>query len=219
MNSPSHTFWERLKAHHKELGMPQKLCPDWVFNPRSDIWDLCEFRKQKERVLFVLKETYGGPFNLLEYLNKDGPRRCYWNVARWAYGILENFPLFEKVPNGREELKPYLMKVAVINIKKTPGEGNSEDPVIRRYARQDRRFLLEQICAVQPTMIVACGTIKPVIELLDLAAIPEKLKDAPVEDQVRKAWVIPMQHPGARTNLKKNYENLKKRVRRARTAE
>lgn len=214
MNSQSHTFWERLEAHHKGHGIREGLCRDWVFNER---WDMDEFRKQKERVLFVLKETNGPVADLMVYL-EDKPLGLYWNVARWAYGILNDFPPFEKIPDG-EELKQYLMKVAVINIKKTPGEGNSEDPVIRTYARQDREFLLEQIRAAQPTMIVACGTIVSVIELLDLAAIPEKLKDAPVEDQVRKAWVIPMQHPRARTNLQKNYENLKKRVRRARTAE
>ena len=218
MNSQSHTFWERLKAHHKELGMPQKLCPDWVFNPRSDIWDLCEFRKQKERVLFVLKETYGGPFNLLVYLNKDGPRRCYWNVARWAYGILENFPLFEKVPNGREELKQYLMKVAVINLKKTPGGRNSQDNLIHIHAHHDREFLLEQIREARPTIIIACGTIIPVMWLLDLPVKPDDVT-APLRDPVTKAEVVQMQHPGAPTNLKDNYENLKKRVRRARTAE
>ena len=40
-----------------------------------------------------------------------------------------------------------------------------------------------QFGAAQPTMIVACGTIAPVIGLLDLGVIPEKVTDAPVEDQ------------------------------------
>ena len=207
MNSQSHTFWERLEAHHKDHGIPEGLCRDWVFNER---WDIDEFRKQKERVLFVLKETYGGPFNLLEYL-KDGPHRCYWNVARWAYGILENFPLFEKVPNGREELKQYLMKVAVINIRKTPGSRSADDRVIHAYAHLNREFLLEQIREVDPTIIVACGTITPVMWLLNLAVKPDDVT-APLRDPVTKAWVVPMQHPGAPTNLQKNYDDLKSRV-------
>ncbi|MFH1373402.1 MAG: hypothetical protein ABII79_06390 [bacterium] len=191
--------WEK---HYKQLGLDaSKICRDGKLNAEK-------YKAAGKKILFVLKETNdykGGLQNLL----KNGPRFQMWHaVARWAHGILHDFPSFDE-NMLREELTESLHRVAAINLKKATGGASSDMSVINAYAFRDRELLLKQIGEIKPELIVACGTFDILVWLLELNVKPDRPMQEPVKDKTGDVWVIPFRHP-ARTDNRKTYCELKK---------
>lgn len=64
-----------------------------------------------------------------------------YTLARWAAGILNEFPLYEQIQNNNIILKASLRKTATINLKKAGGAFQAVPPVINAYAHQDKDLL------------------------------------------------------------------------------
>lgn len=126
------------------------------------------FCLEKVKILWILRETDGN-FNPKEwwgrkkYLNnnlnpfdsenKKGSKRHTWEyVARITFQILNGFE-----SNDDSELAASLERIAIINLKKTPGEEkiNSE---YYEYLRDEnnRKIFIEQIQKINPDIII-CG--------------------------------------------------------------
>jgi len=194
-------LWERWEAHYDALGITGRPCRDGIVDERV-------FAEQTQRVLFVMKDTnQADGIDLCKFL-REGPRYQMWHTtARWAAGILDGFPPFEKVDDW-SVMNEALSKVAVINLKKTTGGPAADLAVVSAYAHQDRNLLVEQIDSISPTIIMACGTIIPLVWLLDLTVVPEQIGASPIADVAPNAWVIPWRHP-ARANNSRTYDRLK----------
>ena len=123
---------------------------------------------QSIRPLFLLKEAYNGDANhadlrehIARLISKEdkNPSITLRRVAEWASGIfstnkkvIKPFKTFEKQKNILEIFK----KIAIVNIKKSKGQTNSNDEEIANYANFDADQLKTEIKLCDPTIII-CG--------------------------------------------------------------
>lgn len=198
-------IWEKWKRHYSKLGIDaRRICRDGILNERED-----EFRAMSRRILFVMKEVDDWEEGDLRKLLKEGPVYQMWHTAaRWAAGILHDFPPFKTIDNYKA-MKDSLKRVASINLKKTSGGGSSDMPVISAYTHADKKLLLDQIQQIAPNIVLACGTFDCLIWLLNLSVDPDTPYKNPVRDKASGAWIIPWRHPSRACN-KDTYAELKK---------
>ncbi len=192
--------------HYKNEGIdPKSICKDGILNE-------VKFQNVKPKVLFILKEVNDFKEGDLREMLKDGPVWQMWHtIARWAAGIINDFPPYNEIDNS-ESLKENLSKIAAINLKKASGGASANLSKINAYAHLDKNLLREQIKMIRPDIIIACGTFDILIWLLniDVKKVDNPYEE-PVYDEERNIWVIPWRHPG-RANNEETYEELKKLI-------
>lgn len=144
---------------------------------------------QQVRPLFLLKEAYGGTedWSLLEHLvpeKQENQQSCgatWRKVTQWTYGILGtdvcNIPVFDEkqIPEmkyGNEMLK----HIAIINVKKTAGEPNSDMKNINSVAKKDKYELQKQIALCNPTVII-CGYTMDALNIIMESGQGARIKD------------------------------------------
>jgi hypothetical protein len=198
-------LWSRWADHYSALAIDRDaICRDGIADPER-------FAAASDRVLFVMREANDWPGGDIRALLRDGPRFQVWHtIGRWAAGLLQGFPNFERV-DDRETMRDALGQIASINLKKKTGGSSADLSVINAYAWQDRHLLREQIELIRPTTIVACGTWNELVWLLELpvkADAPRTVLQAPKV----AARVIPWVHP-SRCDNRKSYEDLAMLVR------
>lgn len=117
------------------------------------------FSQQKQKLLFVLKETDEmGNMSLRQFLN-DG---AYGNGAKTFQPLCHwiNALLYGKDDNTfstSEKRKETLKKVAVINLKKEPGTSKSNNTYVEWAKEKEHQdLLLDQINEINPSVIVFC---------------------------------------------------------------
>jgi len=114
------------------------------------------------KVIYILKEVNGGKnWDLREFLRNGARWRTWNNIVRWQFGIetensIEHFSKISYVNNDTR--KKYLSRLAVINLKKEPGGGNSNMSEIWNYSWNDKDYLKEQIELYKPDVVICCGT-------------------------------------------------------------
>ena len=197
----SRDIWEKWEEHYRGLNIDaSQITKDGIVNPeRFNI---------KHRVLFVLKESNGFPNGSLSVWLSDGPITQMWhNVARWAAGVLENFPEYKSIEKIIS-LKDAINQIAIINLKKKTGGASSRSSIVHAFANQDRELLKEQIKLINPKTIIACGTFIPLIWLLDLRVSSDNPTEHPIITKLNGARVILMRHPN-RADGEKTYYELK----------
>ena len=117
-----------------------------------------------KKILFVMKEANspgGGDWDLRETLRDGGREATFNNLTRWVEGILslpddKPWEKMEVIDEGRR--KDALQKIAIVNLKKSPG-GHTTNPLeLDAVAREDRSFLERQFKIYDPDIIICCGT-------------------------------------------------------------
>lgn len=134
---------------------------DGIVNP--DVWFQLP---QDKRILFVLKETNDSTHQswpLTEKLHeKELCNATIWRrTAEWAKGILscgdeKNTDAYEWLTG--DKAKEYVQKIAVLNLKKTPGGNSAVPEEIEAYAREDIDLIEQEIGIIDPAIIVFGGT-------------------------------------------------------------
>jgi len=193
-------IWDRWTEHYKRLGIgPARICKDGIIDEQL-------FEQARRRVLFVMKEVNDFPGGDLRQMLRKGPRYQMWHAtARWAAGLLADFPPYEEA-NRVDVQRDSLRSIATINLKKTSGRARADMSVISACAHRDRNLLRQQILDIRPDVIVACGTFDVMVWLLGL--------EVDCDDPRRKAVVydgivvIPWRHP-SRVNNQETYEQLR----------
>lgn len=198
-------LWSKWSEHYERNGIdPLRICRDGILDEKK-------YAAAEKKVLFILKEVNdfaGG--DLSEHL-KEGPRYQMWyNVARWAYGLLYDFPDFEEADAWSSKLKA-LAQVAAINLKKASGTASSDMSVINAYAFRDRELLLDQIAYIAPQVIVSCGVNDSLVWLFELNIDPDHPHRPCQMVTPCKAQFIPWRHP-ARAAASAYYDNLRNAV-------
>lgn len=170
-----------------------------------------------QRVVFVLREPNDAEgqsrgTDLRDRLNA-GPAGLTWHtVARWAVGLTEDFPSFDCLTRDPDRVAAAMRTVAAINLKKLVGTNSSDPGEIHAFAFRDRDFLRKQIRLLRPTIIIACGTMAPLMWLLD----PEVDSFDPTDDQVRLrdgTRMVRTLHPAAPGKGRREYDRLRKLLR------
>lgn len=118
--------------------------------------------EDNKKILFVLKEAYGGDENwsLTEWLSELNDYPKIWKrIIEWTYGIhnTTETSIAGYSPKICEENKDLIKNIAVLNIKKSRGKSRSNYEEIKKYARDDRDEIREQIKIISPNIIV-CGS-------------------------------------------------------------
>lgn len=147
----------KVTINHKDVFISDgAICPE-VWNDRS----------KGKHILFVLKEAYGedNDWSLNDWLRKTGPSSNIWyRVTEWVYGItnttIDEVARYspDRISFEHSEDKPneWLSQIAVLNIKKSSGESNSQYGEISAYADYDKEEILREIELLDPDIIV-CG--------------------------------------------------------------
>lgn len=209
-------LWGRWRAHHESLGLnPGGITRDGIVDPER-------FRTSRTRILFVAKESNNYPQgDMRELLRSPSGKfhRYGWGIGRWAHGILNGFPPLDE-KSERAYVAEALLQIASINLKKQTGGSTSEFSEILAHAKQDRSLLIEQIALINPSLIIACGTVefmkkqKGVESLVGLEPTAHEhfyvaaMVDCPV---------IAFDHPSRKDRLN-SYSDLKRRFEEIRIA-
>jgi hypothetical protein len=154
--------------------------------------------------VFVLKDSNDWPGHSLSEAMVP-PIRMMIMVARWACGLLNDFPPFESADQS-ENRDSALRQVAAMNLKKAAGGPAADSNAIAAFARQDAAFLHRQLADLAPEILVACGTWDALLALL---SDPPKStgKKCVIRDPRYGALVVPMRHP-TMASARKTYATL-----------
>ena len=132
-----------------------------------------EFEASGTRLLVILKEPNDTTGNWVKSngdmrsFGASGGRAATWNnLARWS-ALYANAPLqFNEVDvSTRESRVPHLRRIAVVNLKKTPGGSRANLAVIEEYAIRHRELLDEQLKLYRPDLSLAAGTFEILVKL------------------------------------------------------
>lgn len=147
-----YTNKETLQINHQT----DAFISDGPINKRK--WD----SNTDKKILFVLKEAYNEEkdWNLGKWISGLDKYPAIWKrVAEWTYGIckstLESVPTYN--PNMKFiDMKDYLDKISVLNLKKSNGKSSSDYEEIYQYAMFDKEEIKKEIEILSPDIII-CG--------------------------------------------------------------
>jgi len=129
---------------------------------RDGIIDPTLWAKAEPKVLFVLKESYGGPKDLREEIRHPGCAKwpIWWKAAYWCYACHYVFsgkelPPFPADDHAFKEASDLFLSSAVINVKKSNGQNPSNDDDLARYVREDADLIRRQIDLIKPDIVIS----------------------------------------------------------------
>ena len=113
------------------------------------------YRNEKNKVLFVLKETNDLNGSLCEFLNHGAPgngRKTWQPCCKWAGVLIDED---KKAYSTSDERKGTLQRIAAINLKKISGTATSSNDYIN-WAKEHIDLLKKQFDEINPDIIVLC---------------------------------------------------------------
>ena len=128
-----------------------------------------KYLNAKYRILWVLKEansesvtwSYLENFKKREWLFRCGKSVPTLKIVIYTtYGILRDCEWFEIPDASDEESFEPLQEIALINIKKIPGDGNSEDGEIQQAYYDNQELLKRQIETYNPNVVIFGNTLQ-----------------------------------------------------------
>ena len=143
--------------------------------PISDgIVNIDNYLESKYKILWILKESNdvidgtGGDWCLTEELNQlknwaeqpKGGKITFQRMIYSSFGILNNFILWENMPNiFHLNVFETIKKIAYINVKKIPGGNVANEKLISQAYIENKELLLKQIKVYNPDIIIAGNTL------------------------------------------------------------
>ena len=145
-----------------------------------EIWFSSEIRP-----LFLLKEAYGGQADwdlCKDHILSERKTGKMWNrVAQWTKGIMtttvDEIPAYSKYKCSTLNKNDDLKKIAVVNVKKSDGNKNSDLKTLDKYAEYDKKQLMQQLEICDPTIII-CG----------YTGTPLDIITSETKQNIRKNW-------------------------------
>jgi hypothetical protein len=118
-----------------------------------------ELNPTGKKVLFIAKEPNSTNHEKLEVSsfitewNEMAPNYPFAKrIAEWAYGIINDFPEFCRLPTDVS----YLKKIAFMNVKKLGGGGIADNTAIYQVVKTQREYLCRQIEIIGADLIILC---------------------------------------------------------------
>ena len=162
------------------------------------------------RVCFFLKEAYTDEegFDLTEYVQE--PKKMWKKVAIWVQAIHNAFSgKIVEYNDGilRSNEKQAIETIAIVNIKKSDGEHQSNYEDLEKFAVDDKKELKKELEIIQPDIIV-CGNNYSLLK----EVLGDELNDGNVWDNLFTMWnntlVINYYHPAVQYANRVNYYAL-----------
>ncbi|GHB76553.1 hypothetical protein GCM10008107_27590 [Psychrosphaera saromensis] len=197
------SIWNDWEKHYKNIGIcSTRICKDGIVRPEI-------YKDECLKILFIGKEVNDWPGGDMRDLAQRGPKYSYLhNLARWAAGLLDQFPDFSII-NNKKYLKDTLSRIALINLKKTSGGSSANMAHVSAYAKNDKELLRKQIALIKPNIIVPLATHDILIWLLDLEVNSDLPNNAPYYSNKNKAWIAPWKHPSMRGDVEVAYNKMR----------
>ena len=191
-----------------------KLFADWKKENEAivtdGIVDENAYLSSPKKILYLLKEVYGGEsWDLCGFL-KEGKRWQTWNnITRWTVGIHQpniNWSEIDIITD--EKRKEALKKICVVNVKKTSGEASSKNNELLDAVNRNKERLKKQLSIYNPDLIVCGGTAWLYKEIYDLADNWESTSNKIKYLRRNKTVVIAYHHPQMWATKRSLYEKL-----------
>ena len=180
----------------------RRLRPEYAPFVIDGILDETIWETAAPKILFLLKESYGGWYQIKGPINViDGGNKEFWpNICRWKHlikslhqGVLPQFPELSELEEWRDG--SFLLRdIAYVNIKKKLGGSTSNARDIMDFALRDQDFLRRQIDLIDPAIVLCGGTFWPYHAIYSGNTTMHKASD--------RVWchgkrqVIDFKHPG-----------------------
>lgn len=191
---------------------------------QDGIVDYQTWTQQKRKVLFLLKETNGYDGDLRELLREGGMGTTWNNVVRWSCAAQHVWKDKETAWKeleyiSLEKRRELLRRIAVINVKKTPGLSTADSQELEEAMWENKDLLREQIQSIQPDIIICGGTEYYFKNIFDIAEKDVLL----TSNGIRYCFydeklVLFYYHPNARKNMKEMLDRIWDAVRCAETS-
>ena len=153
----------------------RRACSDNEHAPSLDgVASAKDYCNAKCRILLIAKEPHvpGGdvedPYEYLDYGReecragqpKKNKNRFMDPLKYIAYGILNGIPRWDDIADANKCLSVFraCCSTALINLSKTPGPARSNRANLMARFREFRRFVLRQIDALRPNVVICLGT-------------------------------------------------------------
>lgn len=168
--------------------------------------DINKWAQEETKILFLMKEAYGGISDLRTYLLRKsakgtfGKAATFYNVLQWADAIRKVndsglIPDFDKYTRALTDID----RLAIVNIKKSNGGNSSTKRNLKAYVNSDWDLLEEQILNLKPNFIVCCGTFdlikNKISHYKDSSCRQNKLK----WEKLPSSYLINYIHPATRS--------------------
>lgn len=168
------------------------------------------------RVLYLLKESYGGFTDIRgqDYSSRSFSRSHFWKMLGMWTCVLDSLaegasPDLADFDDEHNDDGYGLANVSYVNIKKEGGRSSSSWSDIMRYARKDRDFLNEQIDLCDPQVIVCCGTYRVYSGIICDGDIPCGSQSEPVFDAYNERIIIDWHHPSFRGTPNRDFYDFR----------
>ena len=198
---------EQNKVFDRQREKYDEFCEDGIVSG-------LDYIMSNYKICYILKETNSRTgFDLAKFVREGCCGATWNNISRWTAGILFNKEFDDVKSISKDDRIKYLAPIAAINLKKTPGSASSDYRIIRQFARDDKAYILDELKAIDPEIIICCGTGDIFIEeILDKNASDfKKVKD---NDDLFYYWhndklILKYRHPQWRRKTSKYlFENL-----------
>lgn len=162
---------EEWATRHRDKGWANFIS-DGVVNAEA-------YEKSGLKICFFLKEAYTKEedWSLTEWLNTGAITKMWGRVAEWTYGIrnvtITDIPT--KPQLTREQKAELIKSIAVVNVKKSNGNIQSDYADLLQYAVEDCNYLKREMDMLKPDVIV-CGNNSSLLRLLYGAEVTDKNK-------------------------------------------
>jgi hypothetical protein len=199
---------EIVKELYEKYKSRQNDVHEFTWDGPSD-WQ--QYSAQQPRILFLAKESRN---EFQPHTARQGVlgAKFMMNIARWKYVIgkyfggqrgMLDFPTNELIMDYNDD-------VAIVEVKKLNEEKiTSSKAELKRYAREDKEFLRQQIDLIDPHLVVCCYTIdeyhiiydetyEPYDELYRLIQPYQNGKNTYVAWNLSNRLVIDFYHPSTR---------------------
>ena len=181
---------------------------------KDGIIDEERFQNATHKILFITKEP-NDPKNeatdYREWWNEELYYSFSYRIAEWAYGILNDFPVYDEIwpkVNGKyngEKAMEAIQSIAFMNVKKSGGKGSSEEKTINRYIKRDYEFIHEQISVIDPEIIVISMSKDSTVNLLFPEMDWKESGYGTGIGRYENSKVIDFYHPSARSGVAAPY--------------
>ena len=138
--------WER----HSESEYKGRFIKDGII-------DETLFNQAKLKILFITKEANDPKqtsWDFREWWKKNIDYAFSYRLAEWSFGLLNDFPYYDKVWEKKGAAHEALKKVAFMNVKKSGGSGKSNFKTILNHIKNNFDFIHREIEIIEPDVII-----------------------------------------------------------------